>query len=118
MIKVFLIVAGVFIVFGVSYGVLTGISDGEAILGHTETVKGRIISIYAGPSYDVGFRLEGDGHIYYINRGLQYHFTLKELRDAYMGKELEISYVSFFDSKGGHINRIRYGDLLVYNELK
>lgn len=116
--KGFLIITGIFIVMAVSYGVLMGISDGEAILGHTETVKGRVISIYAGPSYDVGFRLQGDNHAYYINRGLQYHFTLKELRDAYMGKELEISYVSFFDSKGGHINRIRFGDSIVYNELK
>ncbi len=116
--KGFLIIAGIFVVMAVSYPVLTGISNGRAILGHTETVKGRVVSIYPGPSYDVGFILEGDGHIYYVNRGLQYHFKLKELREAYMGKELEISYVSFFDSKGGHINRIRFGDSIVYNELK
>ncbi len=106
--------------------VLTAINEnnGKSIIGKTETVNGTVSGIYDTGGFDIGFRLKGDKRHYYINRGQEKGLSVAELREQYLNKQLAISYVkqpTIFNLKadgGGHINRVKHGDLIVYTELK
>lgn len=92
--------------------------DGTSVLGNTKTIKGRVVDIYDGASYDVVFKLQNEPHTYYINRGVEKGLNVEHLKQQFMNKEMEVSYVSHFGSRGGHINRIMHADSIVYNELQ
>jgi hypothetical protein len=112
--RIVFITAAALFSLGVVYAILTGVHNGKSLIGKTRSVKGKVTSIYEGGTFDAVFKIKGDDNPYYINRGLQYDFNLKDLRRNYIGKDLTISYVS----PGYHINELRLGDSVVYTELK
>ena len=120
--NIFVSIGVLFVLAILSIG-LTVIKDGKSIIGTTKTVTEKIVDIYDNGNYDIGFRLEGDDNRYYINRGQQHGLSIEELREKYMDKTLAVSYVSQFsvldwDNSLRHINRIEFGDEMVFNELK
>lgn len=107
----------VVVIFFALFLALTGIVGGRSILGKVKSVEATVVDIYEGPSYDIVFDMS-DSRSYYINRGTKQGLNIDSMRYYYLNQKLELSYVSLFGSKGGHISRIKLGDSVVYNELK
>ena len=85
-------------------------------------VTGKVSHIWEGPSYDVGFRLKGIDDFFYINRGLQYEFTLAELKDL-INKEITIKYPKHWSlldptNSSHHISQVVVDGKIIYNEIE
>ena len=84
--------------------------------------KGIVTEIYEGGINDVVFKLKGQDKIYYINRGLEAGFNLKQLRADLSGKEAVIKYPKYWTpldpfNSSKHISKIESEGRTVYSEV-
>ncbi len=89
---------------------------------NTVTVKGTIENIYEGGIKDVVFKLKDDDRVYYINRGLENKFELKELKEAYIGRTLALTYINhnhIFKSliNNRHLSEVKSDNSIIYSEM-
>lgn len=88
---------------------------------NTVAVTGIVEDLREGGRYDLVFRFKDDPVRYYVNRGLQTTFNLKEARDLMLRKEVTIKYVKHWtplDYKGTvkHIGEVIFNDEILYTE--
>lgn len=86
------------------------------------SVKGTVSDIYEGGVKDVVFKLRGNNKIYYINRGLERGFNLKELKTELTDQEIIIKYPDYWtplDPKSSsiHISKIEHEGRTLFSEL-
>lgn len=85
------------------------------------SVTGKVIQILESGQKDVSIVLEGNGHHFYINRGLEGSLTLKALREDLMGRQATLVYprhwtpLDPFDI-GHHVSQIFLAEEMVYSE--
>lgn len=84
-------------------------------------VKGVVEQITEGDVKDIIFKLRDNNNLYYINRGLDYDFTLEGLRRDLIGKEVTIKYPDYWsllaDSSLRHLCKVQHNGKTVYSEI-
>lgn len=86
--------------------------------GNSASVKGKIIDVVAGSSFDVVLKLEGDDRMYYINRGLENGLTIEGLRKDLLQKEVLLKYADMAIDLGTyHIYEVQGEEGILYTEM-
>lgn len=91
---------------------------------NSSKVTGIVKSVSKGGANDLVFELEGDKTTYYINRGLENGYDLKNAKSNYLGKKATINYsnqwtiLAPFGTKSKHIFEITIDSLIIYSEWK
>ncbi|MDY8135000.1 hypothetical protein [Aquimarina sp. 2201CG5-10] len=85
-------------------------------------IKGKVVDIQEGSSFDIVITLENDDHYYYINRGLEYNLTLEQLRNDILNKTVTLYPINRWtlftrDGVMGHISKLMIDDKVIYNEI-
>lgn len=84
---------------------------------------GLVVDITEGGVKDAVFYIKNNNHHYYINRGLENKFTLTELKDQLLNKEVTFVYADHWtpldwNNKGTHVAKLMLGEQVIYNETK
>ena len=85
-------------------------------------VSGKLIRLGTAGINDITFILDGDQHIYYINRGLEKDLTLAQLKSDLLNRTIKLYYVNHWtpldwNSRVRHIARLEYSSQTIYNEM-
>ena len=76
-------------------------------------VKGEIMEIFEGPSYDIVFMLADRSTTYYINRGIERGLTIQQLEDQLLGEQVNLWYAKSWPMEEGLITLLAlHGDVL------
>ncbi len=86
-------------------------------------ITGIVTKIEEGAGFDIVISLKNDSHYYYINRGLQYGLSIKQLRNELLNKKVTLYPIkrwTIFTRDGimGHISKLMIEDQVIFNELK
>ncbi|KAA1243193.1 hypothetical protein [Aquimarina sp. RZ0] len=86
-------------------------------------ITGIVTKIEEGAGFDIVISLKNDSHYYYINRGLQYGLSIKQLRNELLNKKVRLYPIkrwTIFTRDGimGHISKLMIEDQVIFNELK
>lgn len=79
-------------------------------------VKGEIVQIFEGPSYDIVFRVAGKPNTYYINRGIESGLELEALEHQLIGEQVSLWYAKSWPTSGGHITHLSFQGEVLYSE--
>ena len=77
----------------------------------------QVDKIYEGGVKDIVFA-QNDGEFYYINRGLEQGFTLAELEKVLLNKTVTLRVPNVLAGPASHIEVLRLGDSIIYDENK
>ena len=77
----------------------------------------QVDTIYEGGVNDIVFA-QNDGALYYINRGLEQGFTLVGLEQVLLNKTVTLRVPNVLAGPSAHIEEMRLGDSIIYNENK
>ncbi len=77
----------------------------------------RVDTIYEGGIKDIVFE-QKDGDLYYINRGLEQGFTLEALRKGLLNKTVTLRVPNVLAGPSAHIEEMRVGDSIIFDENK
>ena len=85
-------------------------------------IIGTVVDIEEAPGFDIVIRLENDDHYYYINRGLQYHLTIEQLRKDVLNKKVTLYPIKRWtiftrDGNMGHVSKMMIENQVIYNEI-
>jgi hypothetical protein len=89
---------------------------------HCKQITGKVISVIEDGTKDAVFKIAGEHCSYYINRGLEKKFNLKDLNEMLNGKEVSILYEDKWSplvpyEANKHISELSMGSDLLYSEL-
>ena len=87
--------------------------------GQPKTVQRsiQVDKIYEGGVKDIVFA-QNNGDLYYINRGLEQGFTLTELEKVLLNKTVTLRVPNVIAGPSAHIEEMRLGDSIIYDENK
>jgi len=88
-------------------------ANGSSTIVKTITVD----RIYEGGVKDIVFA-QNDGKFYYINRGLEQGYTLEGLRNQLLNKTVTLQVTNMLAGSSAHINELRLGDEVIFDENK
>ena len=94
------------------------VSEDEAIIE-----EGIVAEIYEAGTKDLVFKLENNGRIFYVNRGLEMGLELDILREKLIGNAIILKYPEYWtpldwNDRIKHISKVEYNNEIVFNELK
>jgi len=78
---------------------------------------GIVTNIFEGGEKDIVFKLSGDEHNYYINRGLETGLKINELMDQLIGREVLLVFPKRSMGTGiKHLYHVQAGEREIYSE--
>lgn len=77
----------------------------------------QVDKIYEGGVKDIVFA-QNDGELYYINRGLEQGFTLVGLEKVLLNKTVTLRVPNVIAGPSRHIEELRLGDSIIFDENK
>lgn len=101
------------VVFLAAHNIPVAAANGSSIILKTITVD----TIYEGGAKDIVFA-QKNGEFYYINRGLEQGYTLEGLREQLLNKTVTLQVTNMLAGPSAHINELRQGEEVMYDENK
>jgi hypothetical protein len=85
--------------------------------------SGTVTEVREGEAWDLMFRLEGDPHDYYVNRGLRRGLTLRGLRRSLAGEGVTFTYPPHWtplDPLGSmrHVSKVECAGAVLFDETR
>ena len=92
--------------------------------GNCVLVKGKVKNVYEGGVKDLVIELENSKTLYYINRGFENGFVLKESQNELLGENVILYYAKSwtpfapFGTTNKHITQLSLNNIVLYSEFK